>query len=182
MRQIARDGWQALVTAQELAEHLRLDDWAAEQAYLERLADAAAAYVETRSGVGVVQCRRTYEVQRHGLRVQVIPYGPVVVDDDENTAEMVAIATDGTEAAVPITQLGAVKRGFLAEADLNGDADWWRLTVSAGHGTPPMEAVQAVLLIAAHWYEHREAVTDANALSAAPDSADALIWLLRGRG
>lgn len=182
MRQIARDGWQALVTAQELAEHLRLDDWTAEQAYLERLADAATAYVETRSGVGVVQCRRSYEVMRHGMRVQVIPYGPVVVDDDENTAELVAIGADGTEESVTVSQLGAVKRGFLAEADLAGNAEWWKLTVSAGHGTPPMEAVQAVLLIAAHWYEHREAVTDANALSAAPDSADALIWLLRGRG
>lgn len=181
MRQIARVGWQSLVTAQELAEHLRLDDWQPEQAYLERLARAATAYVETRSGVGVVACRRTYEVLRHGLRVQVIPYGPILVDDDENPVNLTAIAQDGTETPVSVSQLGAVKRGMLAEADLTGNAEWWALTLTAGHGTPPIEAVQAVLLMAAHWYEHREAVLDTKAVTQAPDSADALIWLLKGR-
>ncbi|MCA1300710.1 head-tail connector protein [Stappia indica] len=172
------------VSVEEARQHLRLTS-TAEDGLIARLIRAARAHVEsvTRRAL-ITQGWRYYLDDWPPGRVIYLPVAPVA-----SVESVLVFAGDGAPVAVEETALrldgasGAPRLKVAAGAP--GPLDGFNgieVDFTAGYGAdasavPPV-LVQAVLLLTAHWFEHRELGVE-TAMAAVPAGLDALLGRYR---
>lgn len=162
----------APVAAADLAAHLRLNTGLKpldvdETAALDGILRAAGAAVESYTGRALIRRRFKWTVERwREPRREVLPVAPVA-----QINAVTLVAADGTWSSVPgsawrlvkdqfAPALAPVAGGWLPQIPTGGVAE---IEILAGHGETPVELPhelrQAVLLLAAHYHEHRHVVS-----------------------
>ncbi len=152
------------VTAEMVKERLRLlpDASASEEELtLAPLITAAREYCENRAGYAFIPQRIVAYPSREELEdgAFYLPRPPVV-----DVESVTAFDAGGGETALSGAALvGGAEGPLLLAADLSGlrKVDPVAVTYTAGAETCPALAVQAMLLLIGHWYEHREATGSA---------------------
>jgi uncharacterized phiE125 gp8 family phage protein len=157
------------VSLADMKVHLRVDHTEEDAAILEQQA-AAVAHLDGWGGVlGRCIMPQVWSVDVTGPGLHVLPFPD---------ATGVTALSGGSSVALATTRTGL---GLAVEmADLASDSE---ATITATYGLPATRlpaAAMLVKLLVGHWYQHREAVTDAS-MSALPMAADALIAALRWR-
>lgn len=147
-----------------------------DEAYVESLILAAGQWIDGPDGwlgrsVGLQTLEWSGRIECDRLR---LPYAPV-----NGVLSVTTEDHDGNEIELETTQY-RFSRGELIAAR---DADWLeqplhRVQYEAGHEEVPAPIRVAVLMLVAHWYRTREAVTSA-AVSEIPYGVDALLGPFR---
>lgn len=171
-------------------------DWDAEDEVVRRAVRAATEFVATQTGRALMLTG--YEMTRRDwwsdcLPLEVAPFREVTElafldpDGDEISVDPAQYHTELTEeGAVLVMESGWSAPGLASR----GDAV--RVRFTAGYDDPaasgsgddpelriPERARQAVLLLAGHWYEHREEVNVGNIVSTFAMAGEALMHQLR---
>lgn len=142
-----------------------------EDAYIDGVVLAATAYLEGRRGItgrAFVSQSWEYRIDRFpaGAVAIVLPFPPL-----QAVSEIRYVAEDGTDTLLPASVYQAAPETFRGLVVLNHGESWpaarvepfaVRIVFDAGYGTPAEfadeapEAVQAILLLTAHWFRNRE--------------------------
>lgn len=150
-----------VVTTAEAKTHCRIfhsDD----DAYVDTLVAAATAAIEGPSGIGVALSPQTWRMSLDGF-----PCGPIEVPLGPVT-EITGITYTGADGDVTVS-------GWRTDYDAQpcriypaADNTWplvtpapgvVKVTFTCGYAALPADLKAAILLLTAHFYEHREAVT-----------------------
>ncbi|ADZ71351.1 head-tail connector protein [Polymorphum gilvum] len=168
------------VTVEDMRAHLRLAH-EAEDALLAELIAAARSQVEreTRRAL-IAQGWRAYFDAWPAGRIVRLPVAPVIA-----VAAVTVYGTDGLPADLdPVDwRLDGPAARLRVAAGAGGDAaNGIEIDFTAGYGAAPADVPaplrQAIRLLAAHWYEHREAGSDL-ALASVPHGLDRLLSVYR---
>jgi len=173
------------VTLAEMKTHLRVDH-DDEDAYIQSLITAAREYVEEQTGRRLMN---TTEYQYYAgwpteMELRWSPLSSVTsivyVDTSDTTQTCSSSVYDVDTAEVP----GRVRQAYGQTWPTNrGHENDITVTYVAGYGATadsvPERAKHAIKLIAANWYEHREAATDGKAPVEVPMAATSLLWNLK---
>jgi len=169
---------EALVTLDDLKLHLRIDH-ASEHAEIRALRAAAVAKISGPTGIGVALTPENWRLVLRGfereIALPVVPatavtaIGYIDTDYEAKTLDpsQYRPALDGETASVMSFH------GWPATADVS-DAVWIVFTAGYAAGAAPADLVQAIRLLVAHWYRHREAVAPLS-MKALPLSVTSLI-------
>ena len=147
------------------ADHLRLGtgfaDDGSQDALLEAYLGAAMAAIEARTGKVILEREYVWEISRwNSGTCQGLPVSPVTA-----VTSVTLVAFDGTETVVPASSYTLrpdslrpeIVAGALPVIPHNGTV---RIVFTAGFGPvwedAPADLRQAVLMLAAHYYEHRD--------------------------
>lgn len=167
------------VTVAELREHCRIDH-NEDNTYLSGLITAARVHVESRTGklIGEQTVRQIHDsfpcgrilLQRTPITSVEITYidtsgDEQTMDEDDiqtNLDSPVPIVAPAPETDWPSTQCGRI--GAVT------------ITCEGGFASCPKDLKQAILMLAAHWYTHREAVS-ATRMSEVPQTVDAILGI-----
>ena len=177
-----------IVTLAEAKKHCRAEHFDDDDAYLQALIDAATVNIDGPEG----WLGRAVREQVLELTIDRFPcatdYGrpgavklpmPTLISVDA----LEYTATDGTTDTITDFRefgVGAPFGGYILPAlssswpSVLGDAGSVRITFTAGYETIPKTIKHAVLLMVGHWYENREAVTEAD-MSDLPMGVSALL-------
>ena len=172
------------VSLAEVKAQLRLEtDDTTEDAYLSVLIAAAAAQIETATGIVTVPRAGKFAFDGFGAGMS-IDLRPI----DMDTLTLSYVGSDGS--AVELSDFRAVPKGGLIWLEPAIGATW--PVAAPGSGTvtatamvgyseaaAPPHVKAAALLLVAHWYANREAVTVGAVPAALPLSAQ---WLLDSLG
>ncbi|MEO8531241.1 MAG: head-tail connector protein [Deltaproteobacteria bacterium] len=159
----------------DFREHLRLGsgfaDDGLQNSVLESFLKAAISAIEGRTGKALLQRQFLWSISawRDGA-VQVLPIAPVV-----SLISLKVLDRTGAETVVPVDQYRLVKDGqrpklvatslVLPTIPFAGSAE---MTFEAGFGATwddlPADLGQAVMLLAAHYYDNRNAVSENGAI------------------
>lgn len=176
------------VSVDEFAMHLRLDDYTDEADLLGRLLATAAAHVEGVCGRALVSREWDFFYpgwpdDGRGIEVDVLPVAGItgvfqtLAGGEEAVSGWVPDLSRRIPAAVAAD-------GWPGATFAAGVANPVRLRATCGYGQaedvpPPVR--QAVVLLAAHWYEHREPVNIGNIVTTVPLAVGALLAPYRVR-
>jgi uncharacterized phiE125 gp8 family phage protein len=163
LEQVTAPGALAVPTA-TLAAHLHLNTAAPEldeTETLERLIEAATASIERQTQTALIM--QTWRWSTATWR-KTLPLRPVAAIESIEIVDSDGDATPWTGWFLvhgPHPRIGTRKGQTRPAIPHEGHA---RITFTAGYGTGwtdvPPDIRQAITLLAAHWYEHREAATD----------------------
>ena len=176
------------VSLTELKEHLRiLPENAEDDAHLQTLIATARSLVESRLGypLHATQYRATFELRPsggHGMRCicggctggsrgHALPMGPVLNTADHPitlTLDGDTMASDGFTVDIDQGTVEPVDRSYTRAV-----VTYWAGVAPGGYIAP--QAKVAILLLAAHWYEHRTAVVSETGAQVLPMAVDALL-------
>lgn len=160
-----------VVSLADLKAHLRVDH-SAEDALITSLEAAAVAHLDGWSGAlgrGIMPQTWAQEFDGWGT------YKLAFADVDNVTAVGIL---DGVETAATDLEVTATASGVCVEVD-GAQADTVRITYQTAMPAGSLPAIQmAVKLMVAHWFEHREAVSEMS-LKEAPMAVNALLSPLR---
>lgn len=168
------------ISLAEAKAHLRVDS-SAEDALIAATVSVARLYVEqaTRRAL-IAQAWRIYRDAWPASRLIGIPLAPIVsvdavsiLDEAGGAVELDEATYEADTTSVP-GRIRLTGRLPTPGRELGGIA----IDVTAGYGTEatavPAPLRQAILLLAAHWYENRDAVSR-DRVTVAPLGVDALI-------
>lgn len=176
-----------VVSLAEAKAHLRVEH-ADEDAYIHSLVQAATAHLDGWSGtLGRALVEQTWEVTLDAFPVGAIhlPLGDVIAvvsvkyDDtagDEQTVSSTDYVLDNRSLDGWVVPVAAVSWPDTLDA-----VNAVRVRYTAGYGAAsavPAAIRHAILMLVAHWYANREAVT-AGGASALPMAVDALVHPFR---
>lgn len=185
---LTADPTAVIVTLAEAKKHCRAEYFDDDDAYLQALIDAATANIDGPEGwLGRAVREQVLELTidrfpcagENGRPGQIRLPMPTLISVDA----LEYTATDGTTATIADFRefgVGAPYGGYILPAlsgtwpSVLGDAGSVRIEFTAGYETIPKTIKHAVLLMVGHWYENREAVTDAN-MSDLPMGVSALL-------
>lgn len=177
------------VTQSEVYRHLRLVEDATEKAYADAVADVAREYVEQYSGTALLTQTWELTLDHWWEGVLELPYPPL-----QSVSSIKYIDSDGVEqtlsaSAYSVTTgdpVGYVQ--FAADTTVpvaRAEAGAIRIRFVSGYTAAaniPASLKQAVLLLAANWFENREPVLLSGAIpQQIPMSARALMDQYRSR-
>ncbi len=160
------------VTLAELKEHIRVTD-ASEDAFIAGALAAAVRSIEARSGLALLTQGWRLALDAAPQETLLLPIAPVQ-SVDAVTVSAAPVDPSVYEAAPGSPGRLRVAAPWPAPARAIGDI---AIDFTAGHATPadtPGPLKQAVLMLAAHFYENRESAGEARVYSV-PRSVDALI-------
>lgn len=160
-----------VVSLPDMKLHLRIDH-DDEDSMIDALEAAAVAYLDGWRGVmgrAIMPQTWSQEFDEWGTHKLLLP--------DASNVSAVGIL-DGVEAPADSITIKANLGGTFVEVK-GGAVDTVRITYECALPVEQLPAVQmAVKMLAAHWYENREAATE-RALSAAPMAVQSIIGSLR---
>ena len=170
------------VSVSELKAHLRVTH-SADDAYLGELATAAREYAEQQTGRALAEQTREYTADAFPSNgVLRLGFAPVVSISsvkylDEAGAEQTLAATVYTvdTQSEPGALVLKVDRAWPDTAKLPAAV---RVRYVCGTTARPL-LKQAVIFIAAHWYEQRLPVNVGNIINEIPHTLDAILWANR---
>ncbi len=163
--------------------HLRIDG-TAEDALINSLILTSRLHIETALGLALIAQNWSYFIDRWPSgRVLELPLRPVSaisairVYASDGSFETVAPSSYVTD--VNATAPRVVLQTSAARPAPGRPANGIEIAMTAGYGTAaadvPQPIRQALLILAAHWYEHREVVELDGTATRVPDSASALL-------
>lgn len=183
------------VSVSEAKDQSRIDT-TAEDALVERLINAAVDHIEGPYGIGVCLVEQTWELQLDYFHQLIqLPLSPVLTvekieyEDGDGAIQTVDASTYRVDThsnparislewnqswPLPRRVAGAVTVTFQAGYAQDGSGDYT--------ANVPDSLRHAVLLLAAHWYEHREAAITGTITSEMPIAIDALLSKYRVPG
>lgn len=183
------------VSVSEAKEQSRIDT-TAEDALVERLINAAVDHIEGPYGIGVCMVEQTWELQLDYFpKLIQLPLFPVLTvekieyEDGDGVIQTVDSATYRVDThsnparislewnqswPLPRRVAGSVTITFQAGYAQDGSGDYT--------ANIPGSLRHAVLLLAAHWYEHREGVVVGTTASELPMAVESLISQYRVPG
>lgn len=151
------------VTVAEAKAQTRIDT-GAEDALVERLLGAATDYIEGPYGIGVCMMEQTWELKLDYFPDCIkIPLYPVLSVEKIEYED-----PDGATQTVDTDAYRVDTHNNPARITVNSDYSWptplhaanaVTVTFKAGYSSTPESLRHAILLMASHWYENREAVT-----------------------
>lgn len=177
-----------IVTLTEAKKHCRAEYHNDDDVYIQALIEAATANIDGPEGwLGRAVREQELEltIDRFPCATDVGRPGPVKIPMPTliSVDSLEYTATDGTTATVTDFRefgVGAPYGGYILPAlsgswpSVLGDAGSVRIAFTAGYSDIPKSIKHAVLLMVGHWYESREAVTEAN-MSDLPMGVSALL-------
>ena len=163
--------------------HLRIDG-TAEDALINSLILTSRLHIETALGLALIAQNWSYFIDRWPSgRVLELPLRPVSaisairVYASDGSFETVAPSSYVTD--VNATAPRVVLQTSAARPAPGRPANGIEIAMTAGYGTAaadvPQPIRQALLILAAHWYEHREVVELDGTATRVPESASALL-------
>jgi len=174
------------VTAAEVKSQSRIDT-SADDSLIDRLINAAVSFIEGPNGIGVCLVEQTWELalDRFPLIIE-LPLFPVI-----SVESVKYIDEDGTEQTLASSVYRVDTHSNPARVSLAWNQTWpsarlvsnaVKVSFKAGHAPDsgdytanvPDDLRHAVILLVAHWYEHREAVSD-QSMSQVPMAAKAIL-------
>lgn len=176
------------ITADELTTHLRLTDADAEGDLLSALIEAARRYAETFTRRQFVTATLKLVLDKFPSTIYV-PRPPLA-----SVTSIAYLDTDGASQTLDAAEYEADIRsepGRIVEAygcswpSTQSIINAVTVTYQAGYGEAsavPESIKVAIKMLAAHWYEHREAVTDGRPPVEVPMAVESLLWSHRVRG
>ena len=168
-----------VVTVDEAITHMRLVEASdAEREFIAGLVEAATDYIEGATNQTFCVRVRRFEIVNEGNNEGIYNLPIYSGNLDVDAPTLVRVADDGTQTAVELNT-EALRRGYVSVDDLGECGDHSILTVAMGRDKVEPLAGAAVKMLAAHWYEHREAVDDGRSLGEVPMSVKSIIGLLR---
>lgn len=160
--------------------HLRLEVGVAHEddALIDAYVAAAVAYIDgPRGRLGRAIWEQTLELRQIGFGQTIrLPYGPV-----RAVTSIKYVDQDGAEQTLAADQYVLSNDGVISLAhnaswpSLRGDAEGVRIRYVAGYDALPDGIRAALLMMVAHWYRNREAVTADQAAGEVPMGARALL-------
>ena len=177
------------VTQSEVYRHLRLVEDATEKAYADAVADVAREYVEQYSGTALLTQTWELTLDEWWQGVLELPYPPL-----QSVTSIKYIDADGVEQTLSASSYSVTTGdpvGFVQFASditvpvIKSEAGAVRIRFVAGYtaaANVPASLKQAVLLLAANWFENREPLLLSGAIpQQIPLSARALMDQYRSR-
>lgn len=167
------------VSVADVKEQSRVDG-VAEDALLARLIDAATATIDGPYGIGICLESQQWEwaMDRFPLVFQIPLYPVISVDSIKY------IDQNGTEQTLDPSVYRVDTHSNPARINLAWNQVWpsarlvsnaVKVTITAGHTSVPEDLKHAIVLLVAHWYENREAVTLDGTPRNMPMAVDAIL-------
>jgi len=171
------------VDLSQLREHLRLDGVEQDPLLLDYLR-AACAWVEqhTRRALMAQQWRLSLECWPSSVALIELPRPPLLSVDEVSYIDGAGVRTlvpgerYTTSAAAPLAAIAPVWGSVWPSA--RPQADSIRIDYTAGYADPqdvPADICHAILMLVAHWHEHREASIVGTISGDTPMAVDALL-------
>ena len=168
----------AAVSVDEAVAHMRMTDADIDSSYIQGLIDAATDFFEqaTNQTYGVRVRHFELESERQNEQLLYLPLYHGELDYDAPL--LMRVADDGAQMEATLST-EALRRGYVSWRDLGVCHEHSILTLTHGSDSVDPLARAGILMLVAHWYEHREAVDDGRTLNEVPLSVKSIIALIR---
>lgn len=170
------------VSIDEVVAHMRMTDADVDSSYMQGLIqgliDAATDFFEQATNQTYGVRVRHFEIESEQRNEQLL-YLPLYHGELEYDAPvLLRVADDGAQMEATLST-EALRRGYVSWRDLGMCHEHYIITLTLGSDSVDPLARAGILMLVAHWYEHREAVDDGRTLNEVPLSVKSIISLIR---